>query len=66
MRFGGDWTPESLSENMTGCLGENPKGQFVFRLSGGLWEEKTPRSQKRDILMFAMRTLKNGGEGEIV
>ena len=21
MRFGGDWTPQSSSENMTGCLG---------------------------------------------
>ena len=21
MRFGGDWTPQSSAENMTGCLG---------------------------------------------
>ena len=24
MRFGGDWTPQSSSENMTGCLGIFP------------------------------------------
>ena len=35
MRFGGDWTPQSSSENMTGCLrcyleGEHPELYLYF------------------------------------
>ena len=39
MRFGGDWTPQSLSDSMTGCLGTFKKNDIT---SEQLWSFFSP------------------------